>query len=54
MKRVGENTEKEELTDKKNVPQDKKKKISLDDFKVNAFVSEVDLDDMQFLNTAGG
>ncbi|MCX6181937.1 MAG: hypothetical protein NT150_08435 [Bacteroidetes bacterium] len=48
------NTPSQETENQKAKKGDAKKKISLDDLKLNSFISEVDVDDMQFLNTAGG
>lgn len=41
---------KEEKTSKNS----KKKKVSLSEFKVKSFVTDVKVDQMQFLKTAGG
>ena len=46
--------EEQPVTAANNEPGKEKKKMSLADFKVKSFVTNVKVDQMQFLKTAGG
>jgi len=54
MEDKSEEVKSQEKSETKEETTKDKKKVSLGQFKVKSFVTEVKVDQMQFLNTAGG